>query len=226
MKRLRKRFLWTGLLLLMGTAILRADSNDPLPPFGLLTDLLERTETVWMDGFPSNMTLADLPTAIERTQIAEIRSERPTFSWIVNDRRRGVTQTAYEIQVASNPDLFADGDGKPDVWASGVIASGESSSVPYGGEPLAPDTVYYWRVRTQNGGDKSDWSAARGFKTAAVLAGNEAVRQGENSSGGEKSPDSPEDVTSRYPIVFDLDSPVAAEYIQALQAQPKAAGRS
>ncbi len=68
----------------------------------------------------------------------------PQLSWKLQDARDGAKQTAYEIQIASNIALLA--DGKPDVWDSGRIASDQSIGVIYGGPALKPTTRYFWRV--------------------------------------------------------------------------------
>jgi alpha-L-rhamnosidase len=70
---------------------------------------------------------------------------RPRLSWQLQDTRRGVRQTAYEILVASGPALLE--AGKADVWDSGRTESAESVSVSYGGPALVSSHRYYWRVR-------------------------------------------------------------------------------
>jgi alpha-L-rhamnosidase len=69
----------------------------------------------------------------------------PRFSWQLQDTRQGARQTAYEIQVASRPDLIA--SGKADVWESGRVQSDRSVAVPYSGPELKPERRYYWRVK-------------------------------------------------------------------------------
>ena len=41
----------------------------------------------------------------------------PRFSWQVDDQARGAKQTAYQVMVATRPELLA--KGKTDVWDSG-----------------------------------------------------------------------------------------------------------
>ncbi len=72
----------------------------------------------------------------------------PRFSWQLHDPARGAKQTAYQILVASSVDrLFA---GKPDIWDSGRVASGQSIDILYAGPALAACTRYYWRVNLWN----------------------------------------------------------------------------
>ena len=69
----------------------------------------------------------------------------PKFSWQLRDAERGAKQTAYEVLVASSPELLA--QGKADVWDSGRVASGQSLNVRYGGPALKPSTRYSWCVK-------------------------------------------------------------------------------
>ena len=70
----------------------------------------------------------------------------PAFSWRLRDAARGAKQTAYEVTVASAEALL--NGGKPDIWSSGKVASGESLNIDYRGPALKPHTRYYWRVKT------------------------------------------------------------------------------
>ncbi|MBP3557676.1 MAG: hypothetical protein J6K20_08250 [Thermoguttaceae bacterium] len=160
-------------------------------PTKLLVDLLEKTDVVWRDGYPTQLTLADVPKAVERLQVAEIRSSRPAFSWVVPAPKRGAAQSAWRIQIATDRSILAESKGAPDVWDSGKTPGAESTAVPFGGsEPLKPSTVYYWRVQTWDETDApSDWSAIKAFQTAATL----------DESGA-----------SRYPLVKKVDRPQSA----------------
>ncbi len=71
-------------------------------------------------------------------------AKHPQLSWKLQDSRDGARQTAYELQVASNPDLLE--NGKADVWDSGRVASDQSLGVSYAGPSFAPSKRYYWRV--------------------------------------------------------------------------------
>ena len=138
------------------------------PPTGLTTDLLEHTDRVFLDGYPANFSLEERRVAIERYQLAAIRSERPYFGWIVNDAKSNALQTAYRILVASNAKLLAQNQG--DMWDSGRTASDNSTAVQYAGKPLQPSTVYYWKVQTwSNHGEESPFSEPKSFITAATL---------------------------------------------------------
>ena len=58
----------------------------------------------------------------------------PALSWInipVNDCIKGAVQSAYRIRVASSRERL----GRPDLWDTGKLKSGESAFIPYQGQP-------------------------------------------------------------------------------------------
>ena len=69
----------------------------------------------------------------------------PQFSWQLQDDRFAAKQTAYQLQVATQPSMLA--AGKSDIWDSGRVASEQSVGVAYAGPVLKPEQRYYWRVR-------------------------------------------------------------------------------
>jgi alpha-L-rhamnosidase len=69
---------------------------------------------------------------------------KPRLSWKIQDARSGARQTAYQIQVASKPEMLAGGKG--DIWDSGRVESDNSLGVTYGGPALEPSKRYFWRV--------------------------------------------------------------------------------
>lgn len=160
-----KRLLLTTCLaapLLLASPALRG-----APPTALMTDLLEHTDRVWMDGYVSQLVLDSIPRAIERVQIPLIHNRQPVFGWQVNDIRSDVRQTAYQIMVATRPEMLA--KFRPDMWSSGQVLSDNSTSVLYEGKPLQPNTNYYWIARSANNGFMQGWSDIRAFRTAPEL---------------------------------------------------------
>ena len=138
------------------------------PPSGLTTDLLEHTDRVFLDGYPANFSPEERHSAIERYQLAAIRSEKPYLGWIVNDTEPNTLQTAYRILVASDIKLIEQNQG--DMWDSGRTESDNSTAVQYAGKPLQPSTVYYWKVQTwSNHGEESPFSEPKCFITAGTL---------------------------------------------------------
>lgn len=73
---------------------------------------------------------------------------QPRLSWQLRATQRGARQTAYQIQVATDPAaLTAANPATADLlWDTGRIQSSQSLHVPYAGEPLQPGQRCYWRV--------------------------------------------------------------------------------
>ena len=136
-------------------------------PSGLMTDLVEHTETVWSEGYPTDLSLQDYGRYKGSFQTVEIRSGRPSFSWIVPGRYP-TRQTAWRVVLAGSKEQAVSLDGT--LWDSGWVQDNRSTAVPYGGPALKPSTVYYWRVcvRTDTGGE-SQWSEIKAFRTAPEL---------------------------------------------------------
>ncbi len=88
----------------------------------------------------------------------------PRLAWILNHSDRDQKQTAYQVQVASLPDLA-----KADAWDSGKVISGASNQVEYAGQPLISDHAYFWRVRYWHAnGKESQWSRPATFSTGLL----------------------------------------------------------
>ncbi len=160
-------------------------------PSGLMVDLLEHTDVVWRDGLPTQLKVDQLTGVIERVQYAEIRSSKPTFSWIVPSSGPNTTQTAWQIQLASSRQPFENNaDSSSIIWDSGKIIDSNSTSVAYGAaQPLDKSTVYFWRVRIWDQNDQvSNWSEIKAFKTAE---------------------DCQEFGVSKYPLIKQIDNPIS-----------------
>jgi alpha-L-rhamnosidase len=86
-----------------------------------------------------------------------VTRDKPALSWQIKDSRRGASQTAYRVQVASAPERLE--NNKPDLWDSGKIESDQSHLVAYQGKPLLSGKRIWWRVQywDQNG-IESGWS--------------------------------------------------------------------
>ena len=138
-------------------------------PFGLLTDLIEHTDRTWLNGYLSDIPVWDTERAIESLQYVEIGSSRPSFSWIVPGDKEGTQQTAYRIIVADSHAKALSGKGN--VWDSGIVNSNQSTAVLYASNPLQPDKVYFWRIKTTaNTCGESNWSEVKAFRTASKLS--------------------------------------------------------
>lgn len=87
--------------------------------------------------------------------------EKPRFSWLLEHSERGQSQTAFQLQVSTDPSLE-----QPDMWDSGKVISVQSIHLVYEGKPLESDRTYYWKVRYWDKEDvPSPYSQAARFDT-------------------------------------------------------------
>ncbi|WP_406151288.1 alpha-L-rhamnosidase [Streptomyces sp. NBC_01012] len=92
---------------------------------------------------------------------------RPRLSWPVASESPGLVQAAYQVRVATTPELL----GKPDVWDSGRVESAQSVLVPYAGPEAASRTRYFWSVRIWDAdGRASAWSEPSWWETGLLEA--------------------------------------------------------
>jgi alpha-L-rhamnosidase len=102
---------------------------------------------------PERLTCENLkdPMAIDLTE--------PRLSWINEPDKgsRGIEQSAWEIRVAGSKQKLI--SGKPDLWESGKINSGNPVNIKYAGKNLNSGQDCWWQVRVwDNSGRRSDWS--------------------------------------------------------------------
>lgn len=77
------------------------------------------------------------------------------FSWEITGPR-GAAQSAYQIRVADSQAALDSGENLK--WDSGKVEPSESVAIAYDGQPIEPDTTYYWTVRIwDQEGTVSDW---------------------------------------------------------------------
>ncbi len=87
-----------------------------------------------------------------------IDSPTPRLSWRVESSRRGATQSAWQVRVASSAAKLAAGDA--DWWDSGRVAGDVSNQVAYAGRPLTSRAECFWQVQIwDERGQASGWSA-------------------------------------------------------------------
>lgn len=87
-----------------------------------------------------------------------IVADAPRLSWQMDQYRRGARQTAYQVMVASSPELLK--KGKADLWDSGKQQTDQSILVPYQGRDLKSGEKCYWKVRVWGESDKvTAWSS-------------------------------------------------------------------
>ncbi|WP_397445695.1 family 78 glycoside hydrolase catalytic domain [Polaribacter sp. R77954] len=86
----------------------------------------------------------------------------PTFSWKLPALENNKSQSAYQIVVASNPDLLPN---NPDLWDSKKQKSDQSVWVKYQGEKLQSRQKVYWQVKYWNQDlEVSEWSEINHFE--------------------------------------------------------------
>ena len=92
-----------------------------------------------------------------RTEPRGLDVAQPRLSWINTATERGAHQTAYQILVASSPDMLANNQG--DLWNSGKVASDQQNQLAYNGKPLGTGMICHWKVRIWNqDGQPGAWS--------------------------------------------------------------------
>jgi alpha-L-rhamnosidase len=119
-------------------------------------------------------------TAIHAVEVENLRCEylkdplgidvaKPRLSWMLEEEAgvRGQKQTAYQVLVASSPELLAQDQG--DLWDSGKVEGDRSIQVAYEGRPLTSLMSCHWKVRVWlKDGVASAWSAPARFVTGKI----------------------------------------------------------
>ncbi|WP_299064227.1 family 78 glycoside hydrolase catalytic domain [uncultured Polaribacter sp.] len=89
-------------------------------------------------------------------------NSKPTFSWKLPASESNKSQSAYQIVVASTPDLLPD---NADLWDSKKQKSNQSTFVKYQGQALQSRQKVYWQVKYWNqNGEVSQWSNINSFE--------------------------------------------------------------
>ena len=87
----------------------------------------------------------------------------PRLSWELNDKKRNVVQTAYQIEIATDSIELSKGNGT--IWNTGKIVS-DAVLIPYNGQTLQSFTTYFWRVKVWNEKNKMEISKIQSFETS------------------------------------------------------------
>ncbi|GAA1510921.1 family 78 glycoside hydrolase catalytic domain [Kribbella lupini] len=125
----------------------------------------------WTPGGPLDVAkltveYADRPLGLDEP--------RPRLAWIATAPGYGATQSAYQVLVATSPDLLA--PEQADVWDTGKL-TGDAIQLEYDGPQLAPRTRYHWAIRLWDGLDReSRWSRPSWFETALLDEGWQDAR--------------------------------------------------
>jgi alpha-L-rhamnosidase len=96
-----------------------------------------------------------------------ISTTLPRFNWKNIASTNKVKQTAYQILVASSPELL--NETKADLWNSGKVMTSNSIWIPYQGVRLQSRSVACWKVRIWDQDDKSSsWSNTAHFSVGLL----------------------------------------------------------
>lgn len=159
------------------------------------------------------VSVASVTTDAETNPLG-LGSQSPHLGWVLAASVRDESQSAYQVLVASSPDVLAVDHG--DVWNSGVVASSDSVNVQYGGAALQSGARYYWKVRVwDQSGQVSDWSAPAHWQMGLLSASD----WGNAQWVGVANPSSSQPQPAPYlRDDFQVDKPVAHAtlYVTAL----------
>ena len=135
----------------------------------------------WCLGLLILLSVASpLPAQAQKLEPGKLRCEylenplgidtaRPRFSWFIRSSERGVSQSAYQVLVATSTDKLENNIG--DMWDSGQVDSEESVNVTYKGDTLQSGTTYHWKVKVWNQDENmSSWSDPATFHTGFLDA--------------------------------------------------------
>ena len=140
-------------------------SQTPEPPVKLRCDLAEHTNRIFINGEISQISPKETSDIVEPVQLVLIENLHPVFSWILEDDRNNIRQTAFRIQLGTSQHF----NDSSLIWDSGEITSGKSFC-KYQEMDLKPETYYYWRVRIRNDRNEiSGWSKAKSFMTGKQM---------------------------------------------------------
>lgn len=114
----------------------------------------------------SQITIYDLRCE-NLTEPYGIGTTTPGLSWKIESEKNGTSQKAYQLLVASRPEIL--NEENADLWNSGETPSSSSIMVPYGGTALKSRSVCYWKVRIRDENNRlSEWSPEAGFSVGLL----------------------------------------------------------
>jgi alpha-L-rhamnosidase len=139
-----------------------------------------------------------------------VENLNPTFSWIVKSELENQNQSAYQILVATSPELLT--PVKADMWNSEKVNSDRSIFLRYSGKELQPMQKYYWKVKIWNQ-NNTNWSQANHFQMGLIneknwneakwISLNADSRKSEYSSRKVQSESMPQpEIRTPYPVGY------------------------
>ncbi len=104
----------------------------------------------------SDLTPVNLRTEYKIDPVVD--AENPRLSWELTSEVRGQVQTAYQILVATSPELLE--AGKADLWDSEKVSGNTTNQLEYAGKLLQSRTDCFWKVRSwDKNGNTGAWSS-------------------------------------------------------------------
>jgi len=86
-----------------------------------------------------------------------VEQRQPLFSWILQSSEHNKQQTAYQVLVATSVKKLT--PQSADLWNSGIVASAQSTLIPYNGKALVSRQRCWWQVRVWDEKNRaSAWS--------------------------------------------------------------------
>jgi alpha-L-rhamnosidase len=169
------------------------DLKNARTRFGLAVLILGVASLPGPPVFSRNAAVPDLaPAGLKceyRIDPLGIDALKPRLSWILESRRRGQVQGAYQILVADSLGSLAADRG--DLWDSGRVESRETLHIVYGGKTLRSGLRCHWKVRVFDAdGNPSAWSRPAFWEMALLAPQDWQARWIED---GKRSPERDED---------------------------------
>ena len=109
--------------------------------------------------FLATAAQAAQPQSLQCEQMTDpqgIETRHPRLSWQIAGDGNDLHQTAWQILVASTPELLAKDKG--DLWTSAKTPSDQSRMIAYAGLPLKSGHNYYWKVKVWTNTGATEWS--------------------------------------------------------------------
>ncbi len=132
-----------------------------------------------------------------------VDTPKPRLSWLLVSPERGQRQTAYQVLVASSPQILAEDRG--DLWDSGRVESEQTAQVAYGGKALASRQPCWWKVRSwDRNAEVSPYSEPARWGMGLLEPGDWRAQW----IGGELSPENAPPEPGKEPKGGKLDSQI------------------
>lgn len=97
-----------------------------------------------------------------------VNTNQPRLSWQLVSKENNVSQSAYQILVASSEEKLKKDNG--DIWNSGKVISSKNLQITFGGTPLKNESKYFWKVKVWNQDEVvSGWSSPASFRIAPLV---------------------------------------------------------